>query len=393
MRILILHNRYRQPGGEDAVVRAEMTLLQSHGHAVTLLEEANGPLPRIRDKIAAAFRCIYSRDAYPSVSERIRRFRPDLVHIHNFFPRFSPAAHYACRKARVPTVQTLHNFRLLCPGATLCHDGRPCERCQGKPFAWAAVVHRCYRDSLWSSLTVAAMNFVHRLLRTWNKTVTVFIAPSESLRQQFIAAGFSSSKIAVKPNFAAEDPGGGSRKGGFALYVGRLSAEKGISTLLDAWRRLPPGRMLKIAGDGPLSVLVQDAVRSLPGIEWLGAQPHSEVLRLMQEAAVLIVPSVWCEPFGLTIVEAFSAGLPVIGSRLGAIAEIVTDGKTGLLFAPGDSEALAARIAWSFDHPDQMREMRRLARHEYETTYTPAVNYSALMKIYQQAILLGTSTE
>lgn len=393
MRILILHNRYQQPGGEDAVVRAETALLQSHGHEVVLIEEANGPLTRVREKIGAAFRCVYSRDAYRSVSRQIQCFHPDLVHIHNFFPRLSPAAHYACRKAGVPTVQTLHNFRLLCPGATLCRDGRPCEHCRDRTFAWPAIVHGCYRHSRLGSLTVAAMSFVHRLLRTWHRTVTVLIAPSDSVRRQFMAAGFSSSKIAVKPNFASEDPGIGSGDGGFALYVGRLSAEKGIATLLDAWRRAPAGRVLKIAGDGPLSALVRDAAGSVPGIEWLGAQPHREVLRLMGRAAVLIFPSVCYEAFGLTLAEAFSAGLPVIGSRLGAIAEIVADGKTGLLFAPGDSEALAERIAWAFNHPDRLHEMRRLARYKYETTYTPAVNYSLLMEIYQRAVMLGPSAK
>ena len=390
MRILILHNRYQQPGGEDAVVRAEMALLRSHGHQVALMEEANGPVRGIGEKIATALRCIYSPHTYRAVSEQIRSFRPDLVHIHNFFPRLSPAAHYACKDARLPVVQTLHNFRLLCPGATLCRDGRLCESCRDKAFAWPAVAHRCYRHSRWGSAAVATMNLVHRLLRTWQKTVTVLIAPSECVRQQFVEAGFSSSKIAVKPNFAAEDPGIGSGNGGFALYVGRLSAEKGIATLLDAWQRVPPGRVLRIAGDGPLSAMVQSAA-GIPGIEWLGTQPHEEILRLMRQAAFLIFPSACYETFGLALAEAFSAGLPVIGSRLGAIAEIVTDDKTGLLFPPGDAAALADRIAWAFDHPQQLHQMRSWARSEYESAYTPAANYSLLMKIYEQAVRLGTT--
>jgi len=391
MKILILHNRYQQPGGEDVEVRAEMALLQAHGHEVALIEEANGAIDSVRRKIATAFRCVYSPAAYRTVSGQIRSFRPDLVHIHNFFPRLSPAAHYACRHARVPVVQTLQNFRLLCPGATLCRDGRPCDRCRDKAFAWPAIIHRCYRHSRWGSLAVAGMNFVHRRLQTWQKTVSLLIAPSQAVREQFVAAGFASSGIAVKPNFAGDDPGIGSGEGGFALFAGRLSPEKGIETLLDAWQRVPPGRVLRIAGDGPLSALVQKAAASFRGIEWLGAQPHGEILRLMRDAAVLIFPSLWYEGFPLTLAEAVSTGLPVIGSRLGAIAEIVTEAKTGLLFPPGDPAALAERIAWAFDHPQQLLEMRGRARLAYEMHYTPAVNYSLLMKIYDQAISLGAT--
>lgn len=385
MRILMVHNRYQQPGGEDAVVRAESELLRTNGHAVDLLEEDNDTIAGLPQAFGTALRCVWSVNARRTIRERILDFRPDLVHIHNFFPRLSPSVHFACRQAGVPIVQTLHNYRLLCPSATLLRDGHICEECPAHLYPWAAVRHACYRGSHAASTAVANMLFVHRVFATWSHTVTRFIALSEFARAKFTAAGLPPQKIVVKPNFVSKDPGAGSGQGGYALFVGRLSTEKGLLTLLKAWQQLPAQHQLRVVGDGPLAPEVRALASVHPSIQWLGWQNQDQVSALMAEAAVLIFPSIWYEGFPMVLAEAFAAGLPVITSRLGTMAEVVTQGKTGLLFSPGHAEELAAALQWIFAHPQEGASLRRHVRQEFEEKYTAAVNYRKLLAIYQSA--------
>jgi glycosyltransferase involved in cell wall biosynthesis len=385
MRILILHNRYQQAGGEDAVVNAESILLRAHGHAVSVFEENNDGIHGSMDAAQTAFRCVWSFGAHRSIEERIADFRPDVAHIHNFFPRLSPSVHHACRKAGIPVVQTLHNYRLLCPAATLLRDGKICESCAGKIFSWGAIQHGCYHDSSAASAAVANMLFLHRLCRTWSRTVTRFIALSQFARDKFISAGLPADKMDVKPNFVVSDPGMSSGSGDFALFVGRLAPEKGIETLLEAWQHVGAGRRLRIVGDGPLAPAVCEAVRRDSSIEWLGWLDKQEVIGLMSAAAVLVFPSIWYEGFPMVIAEAFATGLPVVGSCIGSIAEIVTDHETGLLFQPGSVAKLASSLQWAFEHPLEMKAMRHNVRKEFEARYSAEVNYTTLVEIYRAA--------
>jgi len=308
------------------------------------------------------------------------------VHIHNFFPRLSPSVHSAARHAGIPIVQTLHNFRLLCPAATFHFEGTPCEGCLGQATPWRAVARGCYRKSRLASLAVAHMLALHRVLGTWNRSVGQFIALSQFAREKFIAGGISPDKITVKPNFVDPDPGMGRGNGNFALFVGRLAEEKGVRTLLTAWSGLRSGPKLKIVGDGPLAPDVAQAAATNPGIEWLGPCAPERVRRAMAEANLLIVPSTWYEGFPLVIAEAFAAGLPILASRLGSLAELIADGQTGRLIAPGDAAGLAGAVEWAFSHPGEMRRMRVLARSEYEQKYTAKANYTRLMLIYEAAL-------
>ncbi|HEX4067071.1 MAG TPA: glycosyltransferase family 4 protein [Acidobacteriaceae bacterium] len=385
MRILILHNRYQQAGGEDAVVSAEATLLHAHGHTVSVFDENNDGIRRGIDAAQTAIRCVWSFDAHRSIGQRIVDFRPDVVHIHNFFPRLSPSVHHACRQAGIPVVQTLHNYRLLCPAATLLRDGKICESCVGKSFPWSAVQHSCYHHSAAASAAVANMLLFHRLCGTWSRTVTRFIALSQFARDKFISAGLPADKMDVKPNFVVSDPGMSSADEGYALFVGRLAPEKGIETLLEAWQHVGPGRVLRIVGDGPLAPAVRDAALRNSSIEWLGRLDRPEVSRLMSAAAVLVFPSIWYEGFPMVIAEAFAAGLPVIGSCIGSIAEIVGDRETGLLFQSGCAAELASTVDWVFQHPLAMKAMRRNVRREFEARYSAEVNYTKLLGIYQAA--------
>lgn len=389
LRILLVHNRYQQAGGEDHVFSMEGALLEKHGHEVTRLVEDN---QRIRQDgiISIALGTIWNHATYRNMGRLLRLWRPHVVHVHNTFPLLSPSVYHVVKRSGVPVVQTLHNYRLLCLNALLHRSGQPCDDCMGKFVPWLGIVHRCYRDSYAGSAVVAAMLVTHRFLKTWHNLIDVYIALTEVARQQFIRAGLPGEKIVVKPNFVAPDPGERNPEhvGDYALFVGRLSAEKGVKTLLKAWR-LVHDVPLKIVGDGPLreDVLVQIRQnRWEDRVEWLGRRSRAEVFQLMKEARVLIVPSEWYESFPLTIVEAFASGLPVIGSRIGAIQEVVQDGRTGLHFNPGDPADLAAKIAWAYSHPVQLKEMGREARREFEVNYTAERNYELLMDIYRLAV-------
>ena len=384
-RIVVIHNRYQQAGGEDNVVCAEVALLRSKGHEVKMLEETNDDIVGLVNTAKVAGECVYSLSSARRMRKIIDRFAPDLVHIHNFFPRISPSVHYVCRQARVPIVQTLHNYRLLCPASTFLRDREICEDCIGKTIPWPSVQHGCYRKSRMASAAVANMISVHRALKTWSRTVSRFIAPTEFARGKFIEGGFPAERTAVKPNFVHPDPGMGRGTGGYALFVGRLSEEKGIETLLSAWSQLRPREGLKIVGDGPLAASVADVAATVRGIEWLGPRTRSEVSLLMADAAFLVVPSACYETFGLVLVEAMAAGLPVIASRLGAIAELVLDGHTGRLFTAGRSNELAALIIWALSHSGELRTMRYRARQEFERRYTADSSYKIVADIYKAA--------
>jgi glycosyltransferase involved in cell wall biosynthesis len=385
MRILIAHNHYQREGGEDGVVQAEAHLLRQNGHDVDLFEEDNKDITGKLVALQTALQCVYSPAAARDMHKCIERFRPDVVHVHNFFPKLSPSIHYACNQAKIPVVQTLHNYRLLCPAATLLRDGMICEDCLGKAFPWPAVQHGCYRNSHTATAAVSNMLFVHRALGTWAHTVTQFIALTEFARQKFIAAGLPASKISVKANFVLDDPGMGAGDGEYALFVGRLSEEKGLDMLLTAWEKLNTKRKLKIVGDGPLAYKLKEALSKNSSIEWLGWRNKQEIYNLMSHATVLVFPSIWYEGFPLVLAEAFATGLPVIASRLGAMAELVTDGKTGRLYAPLQANELTDAIEWAFTHPSALRAMRPYVRSEFEEKYTAETNYALLSGIYRLA--------
>jgi glycosyltransferase involved in cell wall biosynthesis len=386
MRILVVHNRYQQAGGEDVVVRAETSLLSSRGHEVETFQEDNVEIVNWSDAALTTVRCVYSYSAARDVRKLIARFQPDVAHIHNFFPRVSPSVHYACLEASIPIVQTLHNYRLLCPGSTFLRDQKVCEDCLGKAIPWPAVQHGCYRKSRFASAAMVNMLTIHRALQTWQRTVSRFIAPTQFARSKFIEGGLPEGRIVVKPNFVTPDPGMGPGNGGYVLFVGRLSEEKGLNTLLAAWSKVSPRGRLKIVGDGPMAAAVEQASSTNPSIEWLGTRSRGEVLALMSNAALLVFPSIGYETFGLTVIEAFATGLPVFASRLGAMAELVSDGETGKLFTAGSSDELAAAINWALSHPDLLNAMRIKARHEFERKYTADLNYTSLTDIYQSAL-------
>jgi glycosyltransferase involved in cell wall biosynthesis len=336
--------------------------------------------------LGAARRTVWNPDTFHELRELIRRERPALMHCTNTFPLISPAAYYAARAEGIPIVQSLRNYRLFCLNTCFLRRSRVCENCLGRVFPWPGVLHGCYRSSLMASAVVAAMLGVHRGLRTWTRMVDRYFTLTEFSRGKFIEGGLPAERVGVKPNFIHPDPGPGRGQGGYAVFIGRLSPEKGIRTLLSAWSRLNGRLPLKIVGDGPLAESVKAAAAGTPEIDWLGRKSHQEVLALLGEAVCLVMPSIWYETFGRIIIEAYAKGTPVVASRLGAMAELVEDGRTGLLFESGHADDLALKVQTFLDNPDQCKLIRFAARREYEEKYTAQINYRMLMRIYEEAL-------
>jgi glycosyltransferase involved in cell wall biosynthesis len=384
MRILSIHNNYQIRGGEDESRQAEERLLREMGHQVDAYEENNDRIANL-NRAQVAIRTVWSQEAYQTVRQKLQQSRSDIVHVQNFFPLISPSVYYAAQAEGVPVVQTLRNYRLICPNGLFFRDNRVCEDCLGKFVPYPGIVHACYRQNRAATGVTAAMLTVHRALHTWSEQVNLFISLSEFARQKFIQAGIPQDKIFVKPNFVAPDPGVGSGSGGYGLYVGRLSVEKGLDVLLSAWERLNAPIPLKIVGEGPLESQVVEATKRLSQVEWLGRKPLAQVYELIGEAMFLIFPSKWYETFGRVAVEAFAKGTPAIASNIGAIAELVDSGRTGLHFAPGDPADLAAKVEWAITHPQELLQMRLQARAEFEAKYTAQKNYHQLIEIYARA--------
>jgi glycosyltransferase involved in cell wall biosynthesis len=388
LKILIAHNFYQHAGGEDRVVCAEEQLLRSSGHEVVTFYRRNSEISSYTVLQIAALpaRTIWGLDSYEDLRTLLQRERPDVAHFHNLLPLISPAAYYACQREGVPVVQTLHNFRMICPSATLFRDGRPCDECARHSSFAPAVAYGCYRGSRAATLAVASMVKVHQAMGTWSKQVDRYIALSEFLRNKLVGFGLPPDKITVKPNFLQTDPGEGIGRREYALFVGRLVPEKGVRTLLAAWFKLSRPFRLRIAGDGPLRNEVQRAVeRSNGNIEWLGQVSNENAMKLAQQAQFLVFPSEWYEGFPITLVESFACGTPVVAARIGSAAEITVDGDTAIHFRPGDAEDLAAKIGWACTHRDKLLEMGEAARRVFLAKYTGRQNYRALMEIYERA--------
>jgi glycosyltransferase involved in cell wall biosynthesis len=380
MRVLIVHNRYQQTGGEDSVVANEHALLERHGWETRLWSVSNDVIAGPWSRLAAAVRASYSRPARDELARVIAEFAPAVVHVHNFFPLLSPSVYDACRTAGVAVVQTLHNYRTICAGALLLRDGQPCEDCIGRS-PYQSALHGCYRGSHIGSLAVARMIDTHRRRRTWSHKVDRFIALSALAKSKFVAAGFPTDRIVIKPNFAEDRAVFAPVTPAGAVFVGRLSPEKGISTMLRAWIGLDVP--LRVIGDGPLRGLVEKAG---PSITLLGWKTPPEVAAEIARSAYLVSPSTWPETFGLVVLEAFCQGVPVIASRVGGPVELIDEGVTGLFFTAGDADDLAAKVRWANQNPKAMRVMGANARKVYEERFSPCVNFGQLAKIYEAAV-------
>ncbi len=393
MKILQLHNKYQIRGGEDGVVEREKELLEKNGHLVLCYLRDNNEIKdfSLKDKIKYFWKVSWSKESYESVKKYIQKFRPDVAHFHNLFPLITPSAYYACIDGGVPVVQTLHNYRYICPGAQLLRKRRVCEKCINHNLFYASL-HRCYRNSIFQTYAVVRMLKFHRKIDTWATKVNAFIALTNFSKYKFIEGGLPSNKLFVKPNFfpCTEKPI--EKEGSFCIFLGRLSEEKGVITLIKSYKQLQlqKGKILplKIVGDGPQKTNLEKIVKneSIMNIEFVGNLSSKKVFSYLRDSAFVILPSIWYEGFPLVVVEAFAHGKPVIASRIGSLGEIVTDGQTGLHFEPGKFEYLSDKIKYLSNNKLQRVIMGRNARKEFEQIYSSKRNYDLLMEIYCSAI-------
>ena len=382
MKILILHNRYQVSGGEDVAVAAEHQLLLARGHEVTLIEADNdailGPMAKVRTALATPYNPARRR----WIAREVRRTGAQIVHVHNVFPRFSPSVLDGAADAGAGVVQTLHNYRTICANGLLPRDGVVCEACVGR-MGWPAIRHGCYRGSVAGSAAVVAMQQVARCGKIWDRPGRRLIALTDFARDKFVGSGLPEERIVVKPNFIdMGEPVASSDERAGILFVGRLSREKGLDTLVDA-ARLLPHVAFTVIGSGPDEGRLRAAA---PGnMTFTGAVPNGAARAAMARASALVMPSIWYEGFPMTVLEAFAAGTPVIAARIGALPEIVAEG-VGLLFTPGDPSSLAAAIAQLLSDPSAMARMGEAGRERAATLYGPSANAVQLEAIYASVL-------
>jgi len=389
MRILMVHNYYQQRGGEDESVEQDIQLLRKYGHEVEFFSKHNDEINRYSpfDKSAMILSTTWSGRVYREFINEIKAFRPDVIHVQNFFPLISPSIYDAAKKFHIPVVQTLRNYRLMCCNGLFFRDGKVCELCINR-IPLAGVRYGCYRNSRIQSLAVAMLIAHHRLFQTWQNKVSRFITLGNFAKEKFVKGGLPALKISIRPNFLQNVPEySGMKREGFALFVGRLSAEKGIQTLLQAWKLLPDIPLV-LVGDGPMKGWVEEFIQNekLSNITLAGRLEQVGVFNYLHRAKMLIVPSEWYETFGRVVLEAFASGTPVIASRIGALQDLVAHEETGLLFQPGDSRDLAAKVRQMSGDKSLREILSQRARELYKEQYSSDRAYTLLMEIYAQAI-------
>ena len=387
MRILIIHNYYQSRGGEDESVDQEVALLRKTGHEVYLYSRHNNEIKNF----SLPRRCLlfleptWSQRTFREIKRVIKKFVPDVVHVHNFFPLISPSVFYACSEMRVPVIHTLRNYRLLCHTGLLFRKNRICEECVDCSI-WHGLIHRCYHNSYLQTASISLMLSAHRLMHTWQNKVSLFVASTEFSRAKFVKAGIPEKRIIVRPNYLLNDPGIGAEKRDGALFIGRLSHEKGLELLLNAWKELPD-LPLTITGDGPLRPWMENFIsrNNIKQIHIAGFLPADSVFKKLKKALFLVMPSTCYETFGRVIIEAYACGTPVLASRLGAMAELVQEDKTGLLFKAGGAADLAKQVRHALNNIDNLYKWGRAGRNLFEEKYSGEIAYQRLMDIYTHA--------
>jgi len=394
LHIVMFHNRYQYAGGEDAAVKSDIELLREYGHQVSLIEVHNDIIKTYSkyDKFKLFAETAWNFRLYRQMRSQLQELHPDLVHVQNFFPLFSPSIHAAARSLNIPTVQHLHNFRLGCLNSYLFRDGKVCEACVGKN-PWRGIGYGCYRDSSIASIAVWGMITFNRWRRTWEKDVDAFITPSHFAAQKLKEIGIPSDRLYVNPNVINPQnvevlPSPQFENPNF-LFVGRLSAEKGIVTLLQAWAELNMvDWQLKIIGDGSERQNLQQFVdrAGLKNVQFLGYLTPSQVAMAMYSATAILVPSQCYETFGRVAVEAFACRKPVLASDVGALSELITPEHNGFLISCDRINDWTEKLYWCGTNPEAMQIMGNNAYKTYQESYTRSANYHQLMKIYDSIL-------
>ena len=389
MKVLYLMNYYQEPGGENLWGGSEASLMQERGHETLTYTRTNDEIRTFTplQKASLVFRTTWAQDSWKAIRKLIREQRPDIVHSFNQHVMISPSAYYACKAEHVPVVQTIYNYRLICPGATLYRDGAVCTQCSERTLL-AGVFHGCFRESRGQTAVLAAGLQIHRTLGTWRNVVSGYIVPSRFMGGKLAAElGIDPARIHFKPNYHEPDPGPRLAPQDFVLYVGRLTMEKGVRTMLEAWRSAPRLPRLIVAGGGPLEREFRAFADKYPEkMTFLGQVPHERVIELTKTAICLLVPSEWLEGFPHVLLESLGCGVPVVASRIGTLAEVIEHERNGLLFEPGKPDALAKAVERLWLSPALAVECGQHARVDYLEKYTAARNYEILIDIYQTVL-------
>jgi len=391
----VVHNRYRSglPSGENRVVDNEAEALSRRGHFVERFERLNDEMDGWSSlrKLSVAGTNVWSVKAYRALRHTLRRMRPDVAHVHNTMPLLSPSVLVACHQERVPVVVTLHNYGLVCARGDLFRDGSVCHDCIGH-LPLASVAHGCYHGSRLETIPVATSMVVNR--GRWKHLVSAYICISSAQRAVLAPLNLPHDRVFVKMNMARSElvaPPRREGSGGTVLFMGRITASKGLPVLLRAWEMYAASATvdrlrLVIAGAGPLEDEVREWARRRDDVDFLGPRSRRECEALLSSARVAVVPSSWEEAFGLVVIEAMEAGVPVIAPAHAAFPELVVDGEEGVLFPPGDAAALARAFDDATAAPERYEGYGRNARKAYETRLNPDTNISQLISIYRFAM-------
>ncbi len=386
MKFLFLHNKYTFRGGEETIVGVETGLLREKGHEIVEYYKDNLEIENFSHfkKASMLWTTSWNRESYNEIKEMLVKHKPDVAHFHNILPQISPSAYYACKAEGVPMVQTLHNYRMICPDSQLLRDGAVCELCPADGLQ-NSLVYKCYRGSVIQTATVAMMIKYHRYLGTWNNIVDRYIASSQFLKSKLVEYGLPEKIISVKPNFIPEIERSYEDEG-YAVFPARISKEKGIETLLKAWRMIKKDHRLKVLGDGPLAPRLKAEYSTDSNISFLGKLDRDGVMKELAGCRTVILPAIWYENCPMTVIEAYANGKPVIGANIGALGEMIDHGATGFHTECGNENDLAEKIETLMGDKKLARRMGDKAREKYETVYNPESAYKSQMKIYEETI-------
>jgi glycosyltransferase involved in cell wall biosynthesis len=381
MRVLQVHCTYQYSGGEDSVVASEKALLEENGVIVEDLNFSN-----VGGALKKVIQALYNLQSYKLARKKIEQFKPDIIHVHNLHFAASSSVIFAIKKSGVPYVQTLHNYRLICPSGLLFHNGKLFLDSMHQKFPWSAVKAGVYRNSKLLTAWIALAIKMHQWMGTWKKA-SKYIVLTQHARQMFLDAniGISPDKLTVKPNFASSQYLPARTRSNTFLFIGRLSEEKGIGVMLKAFASLPYN--LKIAGDGPLKDEVIEFCSRHQNIEYVGNLTREQVFPYLATGLALIFPSTWYEGMPMVLIEALASGLPVIASRIGAMQEMIVPGYNGLHFESGNAEGLRLAVMEFMSADDgTLKDYGANAYNSYIDNYTPEKNAKHLLGIYRQVI-------
>ncbi len=387
MRILIVHNFYKQYGGEDQMVHEQVKLLNGRGNEVFLYSKNNNELPRNKYKVFKE--AYYSINTIKELNEIIFNYKPEIAHIHNIFPQISPSVYDVLAGKGIPIIQTLHNYRLACPNGLFFNKGKVCTLCLEKGDFYYCAIKRCYRNSYIQSYWYSDILNKNSKIGIFGK-IDKFIALNEFMREIMIRKGYSSDKIVVIPNGISCTNGPNFHKKNYLVYVGRLSKEKGIFTLIEAIELLP-NIQLKILGDGDeknklVKYIQKKNIKNIEFLGFLNGQIKDEII---EHAKAIIVPSEWYENFPTVVLEALSLGTMAIVSKTGGLQHMIKDNYNGLLFQSTNSMDLKAKIRYTIENDQKLLEMSKNAYESFINRYSSHVFYDNLINLYNQLLKNG----